>query len=165
MHFAAFRCCCCDGCGGCLAVGGGGCGGGGGLFGVFGFLFLILNRAREVRLIYVIKGLEGMNKGGQTSCHPQTGLKLSKKPTSSNRFGYSHNPGGTVKTVARNSKSLKMAMRKNSPISPNIPILKYHTPILSLIGHSGNMTTAIIAASAPPAYNLVFHCGPSYSHT
>ena len=70
-----------------------------------------------------------------------------------------------MNTVARNSRRRKMAMRKNSPIRPNIPMLRYHTPILSLIGHNGNMTTAMIAASAPPAYSFVFHCGPSYSQT
>ncbi len=102
---------------------------------------------------------------GLTSCHPHTGRKLSKNPTSSNRFGYSHNPGGTVNTVAQNRMSLKMAMAKNSPISPSPPMLRYHTPIRSFTGQSGNITTSRIAASAPPAYSFCFHCGPSYSQT
>jgi len=86
-----------------------------------------------------------------TSCHPQTGRKLSKKPTSSNRFGYSHSPGGTVKTVAQNKINLKIAITKNNPIRPSRPMLRYQTPILNVTGHSGNITAARMAVSAPPA--------------
>jgi hypothetical protein len=72
-----------------------------------------------------------------TSCHPHTGLKLSKKPTSSKRLGYSHNPGGMVKTVRTNRINRKIAMAKNAATNPSMPMLKYQTPILSFNGHNG----------------------------
>src|SRR3954467_11135087 len=60
----------------------------------------------------------------RTCCHPHTGLKLSKNPTSSNKLGYNHNPGGTTNMVIPNRINLNIAMTKNSPISPSRPILK-----------------------------------------
>ena len=93
-------------------------------------------------------------KKGLASCHPQTGLKLSKKPTSSNRFGYNHNPGGTANIVTANRISLKMAMAKNKPIRPSMPILRYQTPSLIFIGQRGNMTTAKTMMRAPTAYSF-----------
>ena len=115
------------------------------------------------------EGVGDKERGGtiymHTSCHPQTGRKLSQNPTSSKRFGYSHKPGGAAKTVTQNSSSRKIAMAKNSAIRPSIPMLRYHTPMRNLIGHSGNMTTAMMSSSAPPAYSFCRSCGPSYSHT
>lgn len=96
-----------------------------------------------------------------TSCQAQTGLKLSKNPTSSNRFGYSHNPGGTINMVMPNRMSRKIAMTKNRPIRPSIPILRYHTPRRIFMGHSGNMTIANTKASAPAAYSFCLICAPS----
>ena len=55
--------------------------------------------------------------GMLTSCHPHTGLNESKKPTSSNRFGYSHRPGGCVNTVTQNNISRTIAIAKNKPKS------------------------------------------------
>jgi hypothetical protein len=89
--------------------------------------------------------------GRLTSCQPQTGLKLSKNPTSSNRLGYSHKPGGTANIVMQKRISLKIAITKNNPIKPSNPILRYQTPSRSFIGQSGNMTTANTTAKAPAA--------------
>jgi hypothetical protein len=91
---------------------------------------------------------------GLTSCQPQTGLKLSKNPTSSNKFGYNHNPGGTANIVIANRISLNIAMAKNNPIRPSMPILRYQTPSLIFIGQRGNMTIAKTTASAPAAYSF-----------
>jgi hypothetical protein len=86
-----------------------------------------------------------------TSCHPQPGRKLSKKPTSSNKFGYSQSPGGTVKTVTQKRMRRKIAMTKNSPIRPSMAILRYHTPMRNVTGQSGKHTSARTARSANPA--------------
>lgn len=104
-------------------------------------------------------------RGKHTSCHPQSGLKLSKKPTSSNRLGYSHNPGGTTNIVIANSINRTIAMAKNNPIRPNIPILRYQTPRRIFIGHRGKRTMANIIAKAPAAYSFCLIWDPSYSHT
>lgn len=58
-----------------------------------------------------------------------------------------------------------MAMAKKRPMSPSKPMLRYQTPIRSFIGQSGNMTTAMMTVSAPPAYSFCFSCDPSYSQT
>ena len=133
---------------------------------LFGFfcLFVLPHRITSVSPSPSSKWKRKLD-GGLTSCHPQTGLKLSKKPTSSNRFGYSHSPGGTVKTVTQNSIRRKIAIAKNKPISPRKAMLRYQTPILNFTGHSGNMTTVMININAPTAYSFVRHCGPSYSQT
>ena len=47
--------------------------------------------------------------------------------------------------------NLKIAMAKNNPIRPSIPILRYQTPSLSFIGQRGNMTIAKAMRSAPAA--------------
>lgn len=59
-----------------------------------------------------------------TSCHAQTGRKLSINETSSHRFGYSHRPGETAKYVMQNRMTRKMAMRKNRPSRPRNPQLR-----------------------------------------
>ena len=87
----------------------------------------------------------------QTSCHPHNGRNESKKPTSSNKFGYSQNPGGIEKTVITNSNKRKRAMAKNNPNNPSIPMLKYQTPNRSFKGQRGNNMTAKTRTTAPPA--------------
>lgn len=56
-----------------------------------------------------------------------------------------------MNTVAQNRINLNMAMAKKRPIKPNRPMLRYQTPILSVMGHSGNITAARIKIKAPPA--------------
>lgn len=56
-----------------------------------------------------------------------------------------------MKTVAQNNIRRNIAMAKNNPIKPNMAMLKYQTPMRNLTGHSGNMTTAMMITSAPPA--------------
>ena len=51
----------------------------------------------------------------------------------------------------------KIAMAKKSPMSPSMPMLRYHTPCLMKRGQRGNSTTAITRSSAPAAYNFIFH--------
>jgi hypothetical protein len=101
----------------------------------------------------------------RTSCQPHNGLKLSKNPTSSNRFGYSHKPGGVTNIVIAKRISRKIAITKNSPIRPSIPILKYQTPRRIFIGQRGKRTIANITARAPAAYNFCLICDPSHSQT
>ena len=96
----------------------------------------------------------------RTSCQPQTGLKLSKNPTSSNKLGYSHNPGGTANIVIANRISLKIDMAKNNPIRPSMPILRYQTPSLIFIGQRGNMTIAKTIARNPPRTILAWFASP-----
>lgn len=66
--------------------------------------------------------------------------------------------------VMQKSIKRKMAMTKNKPTKPSIPILRYHTPWRINNGQSGNMTIVITSAKAPIAYACFFHCGPSYNH-
>lgn len=90
-------------------------------------------------------------RGEHTSCHAHTGRNESKKPTSSNKLGYSHRPGGAANMVMMNRINRTIAMAKNSPIRPSMPILRYHTPCLRNSGHRGNSTTAMTSTSAPAA--------------
>lgn len=88
---------------------------------------------------------------GRTSCHAHVGLNESKKPTSSKRLGYSHRPGGVANIVTMKRIRRTIAMAKNKPIKPSIPMLRYHTPWRRKSGHSGNSTTAMTSTSAPAA--------------
>lgn len=73
------------------------------------------------------------------------------KPTSSNKFGKIQIALFIVNTVTHQNTNLTTASPKNAPISPNTPTLKYHTPILSFTGQSGNMTPAnMISTMANP---------------
>jgi hypothetical protein len=54
-------------------------------------------------------------------------------------------------SVMMNRISRTMAMAKNNPISPSMPILTYHTPCLSTRGHRGNRMIATTKNSAPTA--------------
>ena len=117
----------------------------------FDFFFLVFLLRLVIEILNMIRKKEVKKEYDLTSCHPHTGRKLSKNPTSSNRFGYNHKPGGTVKTVAQNNMRRNIAMAKNNPIKPNIPMLRYQTPMRNLTGQSGNMTTAMMITSAPTA--------------
>ncbi len=66
-------------------------------------------------------------------------------------MGYSHNPGGAANIVIAKRMSLKIAITKNNPIRPSMPILRYQTPSLIFIGQRGNMTIAKTIARNPPA--------------
>ena len=99
------------------------------------------------------------------SCQPQAGLKLSKKPTSSNRLGNNHRPGGTANKVTTKRINRKIDMAKNNPSNPSAPTDRYHTPCLMNSGQSGNSTAAKTAMRAKPAHSFVFHCEPSYNQT
>lgn len=98
-----------------------------------------------------------------TSCHPQSGLNESKNPTSSNRLGYNHNPGGVTNMVIPNKIRRKIDMAKNKPIRPSIPMERYQTPSLIFIGQRGNITMANTTANAPAAYSFIFIWLPSYN--
>ena len=121
-------------------------------------LLLFLLRLLISSVSFLVKA---QRERGLTSCHPQSGTKLSKNPISSNNLGYSHNPGETAKYVIAKRINRKITITKNNPIKPSIPILKYQTPSLIFIGQSGNITIANTIASAAAAYNFCLIWAPS----
>src|SRR5436190_1887093 len=73
-----------------------------------------------------------------TFCHPHNGTKLSKKPTSSNKLGNNHIPGGNANIVIIKSISLTTAITAIPATRHSNAIDKYHTAVRKMGGQRGN---------------------------